>query len=105
MVIDPDDDYMYVYTVGSRSPELIRKRAFLPMTINNPARAHGQLMRSPDGTFVEVPSLDVPALASLGWTDLSKIPKDACDACHGEGTIDGEICWHCEGEQTDPTKG
>jgi RecJ-like exonuclease len=35
---------------------------------------------------------------------LSRISEDACEVCNGKG-VDAkeEICWHCEGEGTDPT--
>ena len=53
-----------------------------------------------------VPAIDEAALRSLGWPsekdlDLTQI----CDACLGMGVIDGKVCWHCEGEIEDPTKG
>jgi hypothetical protein len=35
---------------------------------------------------------------------LEKLDPMACDACQGKTTINGETCWHCEGEGIDPTK-
>ncbi|MGD9670210.1 MAG: hypothetical protein AB7U75_14430 [Hyphomicrobiaceae bacterium] len=29
---------------------------------------------------------------------------DACEVCNGSGKLNGEECWHCEGEGLDPTK-
>lgn len=30
--------------------------------------------------------------------------EEPCEACHGNGQIEGEECWHCEGTGVDPVK-
>lgn len=34
----------------------------------------------------------------------SNVDPKVCDACQGATKINGETCWHCEGEGIDPTK-
>lgn len=38
------------------------------------------------------------------YSGLQKANPKVCDACQGKTTINGEECWHCEGEGIDPTK-
>lgn len=58
------------------------------------------MLLSPDRSKTEMhDSLSARDLVNVGWTRVDSL---ACEACHGVGTINGEVCWHCEGEKLDP---
>lgn len=58
------------------------------------------MLLSPDRSKTEMhDSLSARDLVGVGWTRIDSL---ACEACHGVGTINGELCWHCEGEKLDP---
>lgn len=58
------------------------------------------LLLSPDRSRTEMhDSLSALDLVGVGWTRVDSL---ACEACHGVGTIEGEVCWHCEGAKLDP---
>jgi hypothetical protein len=56
---------------------------------------------------IDYVDIETRYLQSAGFTvttyaDFAYTLKDACAACGGRGQKDGEECWHCGGEGTDP---
>lgn len=37
-------------------------------------------------------------------SEMMAADPDACEVCKGSGNLNGEECWHCEGEGLDPTR-
>jgi len=37
-------------------------------------------------------------------SEMMAADPDACEVCKGSGKLNGEECWHCEGEGLDPTR-
>jgi len=64
------------------------------------------LVRDKDGVVHKMASANAYDMnLHKGWEILGDLkPEEVCDACSGTGTFNGETCWHCEGEQIDPTK-
>lgn len=65
-------------------------------------RRHRRPLMNIDYVDIETRYLQSADFTVTAYADLAYTLKDACAACGGRGQKDGEECWHCGGEGTDP---